>query len=316
MQRFRFVCLLLVVQVCVLMAAVQGQAAVGRFIQVQGRVDLLRQGELPATPAELHGEVEVGDIVRTKSASRAQIQFVDDTLVTIGPESRIAIEKYLFDARKGQRQAVLQVFLGLVKTVVSKLYQVDRPDFILKTHTAVMGVRGTEWLAFLLPNRTDIYVYEAGAGGLEVRNIFPEIKGVALVESGHYTQVRAGQPPTPPVPFAPDDLKPLENLLELLDGSGAALFPLDAPPASFQYPGAPLAGWNLPPFADGLPGERDQARNLTGGLYVPPRVPPPSERQELAIRPDFPVDGITSPGAAPFPGDALPRQPGTEALRR
>jgi hypothetical protein len=273
---------------------------VGRFIQVQGRVDLLKRGELPAEKAEVNGEVDVGDVVRTKSSSRAQIQFVDDTVLTIGPESRIAVEKFLFDPQKGDRQAVLQVFLGLVKTVVSKLYQTDRPDFIMKTHTAVMGVRGTEWLAYLLPNRTDIYVYEACSGaaaktavcGLEVRNIYPEITGMVLAKTRQYTQVRTNQPPAPPVFFTPEDIKPLENLLELVDVSRTPLFPLDAPPPSFGLPGSPLPGANLPPFAGGLPGEEDQVRNLTGGLYVPPRVPPPFIDQKPPIRPDFPVEVI------------------------
>ncbi|MDI6853120.1 MAG: FecR family protein [Deltaproteobacteria bacterium] len=291
MKPNRFFCLLLVLLVG-LVAVVQAQAAAGRFIQVQGRVDFLRQGKLPAAPAQLNGEVEVGDIVRTKSASRAQIQFVDDTVLTIGPESRVAVEQYLFDPQKGQRQAVLQVFLGLVKTAVAKIYQADQPDFVIKTHTAVMGVRGTEWLTYLLPNRTDIYVYRACETnrtvipercGLEVRNIFPEIAGLMLVKSGQYTQVGADQPPTPPVPFTRDDVKPLENLLDLLDGSRASVFPLDTPPAGFRFPGKPLADGSLPPFGDGLPGEQDQVRNLQGGLYVPPRVPPPGEA--IIIRP-------------------------------
>ncbi len=306
MKRHRLFCLLMVLLVGALVSAVQAQAAAGRFIQVQGRVDLLRQGELPATPAELYGEIEAGDIVRTKSSSRAQIQFVDDTILTIGPESRVAVEQYLFDAQKGRRQAVLQVFLGLVKTAVAKIYQADQPDFILKTHTAVMGVRGTEWLTYLLPNRTDIYVYRAGEAdsaaapeicGLEVRNIFPEVAGMVLAKTGQYTQVGANQPPTPPVPFTRDDTKPLENLLDLLDGSRASIFPLDTPPASFRFPGKPLAEGNLPPFAEGLPGEADQVRNLTGGLYVPPRVPPPVSQREI------PSEVITPPTG----GDALIR---------
>jgi hypothetical protein len=306
MKCHRFFCLLMVLLASALFSAVQAQAAAGRFIQVQGRVDLFRQGELPAAPAQLNGPIEVGDIVRTKSASRAQIQFVDDTILTIGPESRVAVEQYLFDAQKGQRQAVLQVFLGLVKTAVAKIYQTDQPDFVLKTHTAVMGVRGTEWLAYLLPNRTDIYVYKACENtraaaaercGLEVRNIFPEIAGLVLVKSGQYTQVGANQPPTPPVPFGRDDVKPLENLLDLLDGSRASVFPLDTPPPSFRFPGKPLPEGNLPPFAEGLPGEADQVRNLQGGLYVPPRVPPPSPQGDsIIIIPEGPSDVITPGG--------------------
>ena len=69
-------------------------AVVGRFIMVTGQVDLLKGGKIPAIPAKPQDGVEVGDVVRTKSKAKAQLNMVDDSVITLAPESRLAIADY------------------------------------------------------------------------------------------------------------------------------------------------------------------------------------------------------------------------------
>lgn len=147
---------------------------VGRITQVEGRVDLLKGGQLPATPAKLEDPVELGDVLRTKSLSKANITFVDNTVITISPESRIAIEEYMFDPAKGKRNAVLQIFHGMALAVVSKIFKAEQPDFVIKTHTAIMGVRGTEVGVRLSANDSTFLNFQ---GLTRVASIFPEISG-------------------------------------------------------------------------------------------------------------------------------------------
>ncbi len=113
--------------------------AVGQLTMVEGGVDLLKGGELPAHPVKVGEGVEPGDVLRTKSGSKAQITFLDHSTLTISPESRIAIEEYLFDGAGGKRNAVLQMFQGLALVAVSKILNVETTDFIVKTHTVVPG---------------------------------------------------------------------------------------------------------------------------------------------------------------------------------
>jgi hypothetical protein len=102
--------------------------AVGRLTEVQGRVDLLKGGKLPATPVKVGDTVEPGDVLRAKSQSKAQITFLDNTTLAMSPESRIAIDEFVFDPAKQKRSAMLQVFYGAVLAVVSKIYQTEQPD--------------------------------------------------------------------------------------------------------------------------------------------------------------------------------------------
>jgi hypothetical protein len=173
MRKFAFLWAVLMILAFQVGPLTHAQAdVVGRFTQVEGRVDLLKGGQLPANPVKLDDGVQPGDVIRTKSLSKAQITFIDNSTMNISPESRMAIETYMFDAAKQKRSAVLQLFYGLAHVVVSKVFEVTEPDFVIKTHTAIMGVRGTEFGIRLQPNSSTFLNLQ---GVLQVGNIFSEV---------------------------------------------------------------------------------------------------------------------------------------------
>jgi hypothetical protein len=184
---------------------------VGRFLKVEGRVDLLKKGQTPPVQPKVQDGLEPGDVILTQNPGRAQVRFVDDSVLTIAPESRVVIDTYMYDAAKGSRNAVLQVFDGLVNTVVTQAAKgQEKPNFIMKTSTAVMGVRGTEWYAKVKKDSTDIYLK---SGQLLVRNINPKVAGEILLNAMEKTQVNANQPPGSPQHFEMQEIAPLQKQL-------------------------------------------------------------------------------------------------------
>ena len=155
-----------------ILTSVQAADVAGRLTQVEGRIDILRGGKLPAIPVKLNDGVQVGDVLRTKSMSKAQITFSDNSTMTISPESRVAVEAYMFDSTQNKRNAVVQLFQGLAQVVVSKIYKSAEPDFVVKTQTAIMGVRGTDFGVRIHPNSSDVLNFE---GLLQVGNNLPEV---------------------------------------------------------------------------------------------------------------------------------------------
>ena len=84
---------LVLVLIC---SSVVGAEVVGRLTQLEGRVDLLKGGKLPAIPLKVNDTVEPGDVIRTKSLSKAQVTFIDNSTLTLSQEARIAIEEFKF----------------------------------------------------------------------------------------------------------------------------------------------------------------------------------------------------------------------------
>ena len=64
-------------------SSVADAGVVGRLTQLAGRVDLLKGGNLPAIPLKAGDTVEPGDVIRTKSLSKAQITFIDNSILTV-----------------------------------------------------------------------------------------------------------------------------------------------------------------------------------------------------------------------------------------
>lgn len=136
----------------------------GKFTYVEGKVDVLRGGTPPAITAKVTDNVFQGDIVRTKSNSKAELVMRDNTVVRIGQRSRIDISEYLSDDKNYKSSIKLQ--RGQVKAVVDKnvskriSLSPDANRFEIQTPNAVAGVRGTEFFVAYEQNTTTVLLKE------------------------------------------------------------------------------------------------------------------------------------------------------------
>ena len=210
-------------------------AVVGRFTLIKGQVDVLKGGKVPGIPAKVQDGVEPGDVIRTKSGAKAQLSMVDASVITLAPESRLAVADYHYDPARGERRAVLRLFRGLVHTVVNRIIKTEEPDFLMETHTATIGVRGTDWYTLLGPNSTGVYLPN---GILSVSSNLPAVKGSIRLPSRHFTQVLQGLPPSVPQPLTPEILRMLEKLMDtgLTDGGLGFGSPASGTGAQYQTP--------------------------------------------------------------------------------
>ena len=244
-------------------------AIVGRFTMVEGHVDLLKQGNLPAIPVKVQDGVETGDVIRTKAKSKAQITFVDDTALTLAPESRVAIADYIYDPNRNLRRATLRVFRGMVHTVVNRILQLQEPDFIMQTATGTLGVRGTEWYALLKPNSTLVYLTR---GGLALETVNPSKLALDPMFWSEMFSNRFSLPRG----ITPADIDMLGKLMdsgvpESSDFQVSPLLPLGKTGPGYQLPGDPEKGIPLyvPPIYQLTPGG-GKSPGPTGGITPGP----------------------------------------------
>jgi hypothetical protein len=309
MRKCTFLWAILVVLAFQVVLLTQAQAeVVGRFTLVEGRVDLLKGGQLPANPVKLDDGVQPGDVIRTKSLSKAQITFMDNSTLTVSPESRVAIEAYMFDPAKEKRSAVIQLFRGLAHVVVSKVYKVVEPDFVVKTHTAIMGVRGTEFGIRLAPNSSTVLNLE---GVVQVGNIFPEVGQLfqrafkvafsfgpcreggrwVCVKSYEGTTVASGLPPTIVFRF---DKKDWEGFLQQMAVGPPLCRRTDGVMSTCQTAGggagSGTASGTLAEASAGGTGSAigNQPPGGTGNVNTPVYTPPPVVQQQVVTAPPPP----------------------------
>ncbi|MDO9531043.1 MAG: FecR family protein [Deltaproteobacteria bacterium] len=228
-------------------------SVVGRFTLIKGQVTVLKGGKLPAIAAKVQDGVETGDVIRTKSGAKAQLSMVDASVITLAPESRLAIADYQYNPAQGERRAVLRLFRGLVHTVVNRIIKTEEPDFLMETHTATIGVRGTDWYTLLGPNSTGVYLPR---GILGLSSNLPTVPGSLRLKSGQFSQILQGLPPSMPQALTPEILKMLEKLMDTGLSEGGLGVGSPAPGTGSQYktpltlPGSPdqkLLQQTIPP---------------------------------------------------------------------
>ena len=122
---------------------------VGKFTNVEGRVDITRSDQA-AVQVSIGDEVFEKDIIRAKSKSRAEILFVDGNVMRIAQSTRVEISEFI--SNDEQKSTVIKLFRGKVQNKVKKfigsLFGRSRERFEVHTPTSVCGVRGTNFFTF------------------------------------------------------------------------------------------------------------------------------------------------------------------------
>ena len=90
--------------------------------------------------------VNQGDRIVTGADGYVGITMRDDTLLTLGPGSVLALDTYGFDPKTHDGSFLASLTKGVL-SVVTGLISKRSPDaFVVKTRVSTMGVRGTEFI--------------------------------------------------------------------------------------------------------------------------------------------------------------------------
>ncbi len=88
-----------------------------------------------------------GDIVTAGPRSFSVIKLVDDSRISIRPDTVLSFEKY--SIKKGEESAVIRLFKGGLRTITGYISKRKPDAFALHTSVATIGIRGTDFDARL-----------------------------------------------------------------------------------------------------------------------------------------------------------------------
>jgi hypothetical protein len=97
-------------------------------------------------PAPVGAKVQPGDVVVTGPDGAVGILFADASLLSAGPDSRLAIDKFLFDSTTNQGAFETTLQKGTLSAVSGKIAKQSPDAMKVRTPATVLGVRGTEFL--------------------------------------------------------------------------------------------------------------------------------------------------------------------------
>ena len=110
----------------------------------KGAATIERAGQ--RLPAAVGTKVREGDVVVTGADGSVGVTFSDNSLLSIGPDSRLSIDRFAFDptTHKGAFEASLGK--GTLAGVSGKIAKQSPDAMKVKTPAALLGVRGTEFV--------------------------------------------------------------------------------------------------------------------------------------------------------------------------
>ena len=184
-----------------LLSPINGFAGIGKVTEQTGPTEILR--EKKSISSSVNTGVEMNDTVST-ARGKAELTFDDKTTVKLTEHSKIVIDDFVYDPKKGTGKLALNMAMGTARYASGQIAKNNPQQVAIKTPTATIAVRGTDFsmtvdelgrsLVILLPSCDS---KGCVTGAIEVSNL----GGVVLLDVPYQATMvsSASSPPSQPV---------------------------------------------------------------------------------------------------------------------
>lgn len=97
---------------------------------------------------QLKDDVYHNELIETAKGAATEIIFLDDTKLALGPESRLTLDRFVYDPNPKKAAFVITATKGAFRFASGKL---PKASYTIHTPTATIGIRGTVFTVTLLP---------------------------------------------------------------------------------------------------------------------------------------------------------------------
>lgn len=159
-------------------------------------------------------DIYSGDTIRTGNDASVLIVFEDDTQFSIGADSEMTIDRFVYNPASGSGAVLASVTKGLFRFVSGSVAASNPTAMSVNTPVATIGIRGTHVAGEVVGTTAEVALLEdedGGAGQIQVAN---NAGSVVIAEANFFTRVPGpNQPPTPPQRMAQNRINQFMNTL-------------------------------------------------------------------------------------------------------
>lgn len=196
-----------------------GAEMAGVAAGVTGSIQVARLTETVGRDVTSGDEIFLGDLISSAEDSQMQVLLLDETVFTIGPNSELIIDEFVYDPETDAGKVAAQVLKGAFRFTTGLVGQKDPDSVSIGTPLGTIGIRGTIVAGVVSGDQALIVLVGPGdegatkerVGRIEVSN---DQGAVSISRSGYGTILGADGPPSPPVAI------PLETVNAILGAVG------------------------------------------------------------------------------------------------
>jgi hypothetical protein len=193
-------------------------------------------------PQTLRAGIDVfqNETIDTAYASASRVVFQDRTQLSIGPGSKVVLDRFVFDPNPSSSVVAVSIAKGVARFSTGIL---PKPDYQISTPSCTIGVRGTVFTTIVSETRDSWVTVEEGATAVSAQGV------TVTVNAGQTTFVAFGRPPTPPSTSTspPAITTQMDALLHI----SAPVVPPGNPPTGYPPPGSFTPG-GYDPYGGGF----------------------------------------------------------------
>ena len=119
----------------------ESSGGAGRIKVASGSAFIVRESKL--IPARAGQVVFEADGLRTGAEGRIGVTLKDDTRVSLGPNSEVHLDRFVYAPSDGRLALVLKIVRGVAAYVSGQIAKLSPDSIRLETPAAIVGVRGT-----------------------------------------------------------------------------------------------------------------------------------------------------------------------------
>lgn len=117
---------------------------IGKIKTAKGNVAIIHNGtEIAANTGD---KLYQNDTIRTGASSSVGVIFEDNTILSLGPESEIVIDEYVFVPQEGRLSMIARMLKGTASYLSGIIGQQSPESVTFQTPDATIGIRGTKFL--------------------------------------------------------------------------------------------------------------------------------------------------------------------------
>lgn len=120
------------------------EESVGMVKTLKAPAFVIRQGE--ELPARIGMPVYAADRLRTGKEGTLGVALRDDTLLSAGPNSTLAVERFAFNSSTHEGGMLLSVIRGTLSMISGLIVKANPEAARIRTPQATIGIRGTEFV--------------------------------------------------------------------------------------------------------------------------------------------------------------------------
>lgn len=125
-------------------ACAAAEEGIGWVNEVKGNAFVLRDGR--EQPAAAGFKLKMSDTVRTDAGGAIGIIFNDETVLSLGPNSELTVDEYVFNPDQSRFSFVVKMVRGTAAYISGLIAKINPEAARFVTPSASIGIRGTKML--------------------------------------------------------------------------------------------------------------------------------------------------------------------------